>query len=148
VETSADTFAAVDADAPVASPAARATTVGALTVEPVSPAQAGPRYPVRALRLPEMDDPSPNLARMVSMSTWAAALVLLGMIVAVRTFIAIFLDPGPQWLVPTLMSLGIGGTLCAGIAFATAHRRWLPWELLGLASLLLATNLFLVITRL
>jgi hypothetical protein len=148
VETSADTFAAVDADAPVASPAARATTVGALTVEPVGPTQSGPRYPVRALRLPEMDDPSPNLARMVSMSTWAAALVLLGMIVAVRTFIAIFLDPGPQWLVPTLMSLGIGGTLCAGIAFATAHRKWLPWELLGLASLLLATNLFLVITRL
>jgi hypothetical protein len=148
VETSADTFAAVDADAPIASLAARVTTVGALTVEPAGLVQAGPRNPVRALHLPEVDDPSPNLARMVFMSTWAAVLGLLGMIVAVRTFIAIFLDPGPQWLVPAIMSLGIGGTLCAGIAFATAHRKWLPWELLGLASLLLATNLVLVITRL
>ena len=147
METSADTFAAVDADTPVAGPAAWATTVGALAVEPADPAQTGPRYPVRALHLPEMDDPAPNLARMISMSTWAAALGLLGMIVAVRTFIAIFVAPGPQWLVPTLMSLGIGGTVCAGIAFATAHRKWLPWELLGLASLLLATNLLLVIIR-
>jgi hypothetical protein len=147
VETRADTFAAADTHAPVASPAAGPTTVGALTVERAGPIQAGPRNPVWPLHLPEMDDPSPNLARMVSMSTWAAVLGLLGMIVAVRTFIAIFIAPGPQWLVPTLMSLGIGGTLCAGIAFATAHRKWLPWELLGLASLLLATNLVLVITR-
>jgi hypothetical protein len=148
VETSTDTLAAADAGAPVASPAARATTVGALTVESASPGLDGPRNPMRALRLPEAGDPAPHLGRMVAMSVWAAALALLGMVVAVRTFVAIMLGPGPDWLVPTLMSLGIGGTVCAGIAFLTVHHKWLPWELLGLASVLLGTNLVLVITQL
>jgi hypothetical protein len=56
--------------------------------------------------------------------------------------------PGPDWLVPTVMSIGIGGTVCAGLAFATVHHKGRPWELLGLASLLLGVNLVLVITQL
>jgi hypothetical protein len=151
VETSTDTLAAAaaDADVSVASQAARATTVGALTVESASPAPLdGPRNPGRALRLPEENDPAPHLGRMVAMSVWAAGVALLGMVVAIRTFVAIMLGPGPDWLVPTVMSLGIGGTICAGIAFATVHHKWLPWELLGLASLLLGANLVLVITEL
>jgi hypothetical protein len=123
--------------------------VGTLTVEPANPARSdGPHNPMRALRLPEDRDPAPNLGRMVAMSAWAAVLALLGMVVAIRTFLAIMLGPGPDWLVPTVMSLGIGGTICAGIAFATVHHKWLPWQLLGLASVLLGVNLVLVIGQL
>lgn len=93
-------------------------------------------------------DAEPQLGRMVTMSAWAAVLALLGMVVAVRTFIAIMFDPGPEWLVPTIMSLGIAGTACAGIAFAAVRRKVVPWLLLLLASLLLGANLVLVVTRL
>lgn len=159
METSTDTFSAVAPEPATADPSAAAPstaavaphspvsrTVGALSVEPAGPDR--PRNPMRALRFPEDGDPAPNLGRMVGMSVWAAALALLGMVVAVRTFIAIMLGPGPDWLVPTVMSVGIGGTVSAGLAFATVHHKWLPWELLGVASLLLSANLLLVITQL
>jgi hypothetical protein len=150
VETSTGTFPAAIAPADeAAADVPRATTVGALTVESASAARSGGTHnPVRALRLPEDGDPAPQLSRMVAMSAWAAVLALLGMVVAVRTFVAIMVGPGPDWLVPTVMSLGIGGTVGAGLAFATVHHKWLPWELLGVASLLLAVNLVLVITQL
>lgn len=162
METSTETFPAVTAtQAPAASDAveaavavsgldvSRATTVGALTVESVDPPQSdAPRNPVPALRLPDKDDPAPQLGRMVAMCAWAAALVLLGMVIAVRTFLVIMLGPSPAWVVPTVMSIGIGGTVCAGVAFATVHHKWLPWQLLGMASLLLGVNLVLVITQL
>lgn len=85
---------------------------------------------------------------MLGMSAWAALLVLVGAVVAVRVFLAIVFEPGPDWLMPTVMSVGIAGTVCGGLAFATVHHRWLPWELLGTASLLLGGNLLLVITQL
>lgn len=150
---STETPAAPDAatgasDAEVAS-APRATTVGALTVEPASAGRPeGPRNPMRALRLPEDGDPAPHLGRMAALSVWAAAVALLGMVVVVRTFIAVMFGPGPDWLMPTVMSIGIGGTVCAGLAFATVHHKSLPWKLLGVASLLLGVNLVLVITQL
>jgi hypothetical protein len=150
VETSTDTFtAATAAPEGPATDVPRATTVGALTVEPAGSARLdGPHNPMRALRLPEHADPAPRLGRMVAMSAWAAGLAFLGMVVAIRTFLAIMLGPGPDWLVPTVMSLGIGGTICAGFAFATVHHKWLPWELLSMASVLLCANLVLVITQL
>jgi hypothetical protein len=83
---------------------------------------------------------------MVMMSAWAGVLTLLGMAVAVRTFIAIMLNPGPAWLVPAVMSIGIAGTVCATIAFGAVHHKALPWQLLSLASLLLGANLVLVVT--
>ena len=122
--------------------------VGALPVEPADEHGEGVRNPMRALRLPEKHDPAPESTRMIAMSGWAALLVLLGMVVAIRTFVAIVFEPGPDWLVPTVMSVGIAGTACAGLAFATVHHRWLPWELLGLSTLLLSGNLFLVVSHL
>ncbi|NUR73423.1 MAG: hypothetical protein HOU81_21605 [Hamadaea sp.] len=125
--------------------------VGSLPVLPVAASvatQGVRRNPMRALRLPEQDDPAPGSTRMLGMSAWAALLVLVGAVVAVRVFLAIVFEPGPDWLMPTVMSVGIAGTVCGGLAFATVHHRWLPWELLGTASLLLGGNLLLVITQL
>jgi hypothetical protein len=127
--------------------AEKRTTVGALTVESGAGIN-GPRNPIGAPRLPEEHDLAPGAGRMVVTSAWAAVLVLLGMVVGVRTFIAIALDPGPRWLIPTVMILGIAGTACTGIALATIRRPRLPWRLLGLATLLLCGNLCLVITLL
>lgn len=107
-----------------------------------------PRPKPRALRFPEPDDPAPRMRRMVLLSGWSAALALLGLIVAVRTFIAIVLSPGPGWLVPVVAVVGFAGIACAGLAFAAVHHKWLPWELLSLASLLLGINLILVTTLL
>ncbi|NUO61068.1 MAG: hypothetical protein HOV78_30790 [Hamadaea sp.] len=122
--------------------------VGSLPVVPAEAIQAVRRNPMRALRLPEHDDPEPGSTRMLGMSAWAALLVFVGMVVAIRVFLAIVFEPGPEWLVPTVMSVGIAGTVCGGLAFATVHHRWLPWELLGVASVLLGGNLLLVITQL
>ncbi len=97
-----------------------------------------------ALRLPEDGDPAPHQGRMVGMCAWAAVIALLGLVVAVRMFIAIVLKPGPAWLLPTVMTFGIAGTVCAGAAFATIHRQRLPWQLLGAASVLLFLNLLLI----
>jgi hypothetical protein len=144
VETRTDTLTAENAPAP---DLVRAK-VGALPVEPAPATGGGRRNPMRALRLPEQHDPAPESTRMIAMSGWAALLVLLGMLVAIRTLVAIVLAPGPGWLVPTVMSLGIAGTVCAALSFATIHHRQLPWQLLGLATLLLCGNLFLVIARL
>lgn len=148
METRIDTLT-TDAPASPGSgdPVVRAA-VGALPVMPAPAAAPGVRNPMRALRLPEHDDPAPDTSRMLLMSGWAALLALLGMVVAVRTFVAIVFSPGPEWLVPTVMSVGIAGTACAGLAFATVHHRWLPWQLLGLASVLLGGNLYLVISYL
>jgi hypothetical protein len=100
------------------------------------------------LRLREETEEAPHLGRMVAMSACAALLALLGMVVAIRTFVAIVLDAGPGWVVPVVMTLGVAGTVCAGLAFATVHHKRLPWQLLGAASLLLAVNLILVTTAL
>jgi hypothetical protein len=98
------------------------------------------------VRLPVDGDPVPHMGRMIAMSAWAAIVVLLGMVVAVRTFVAIVLQPGPAWVVPTVTTIGIAGTLCAGFAFAAIHHKTLPWRLLGAASGLLLVNLALVAT--
>lgn len=158
METSTETFPAVTAMAAAAASdpvgaaadvsgrdAPRATTVGALTVESADPPRSdAPRKALRALRLPEDDDPTPHLGRMIAMSVWASVLVLLGMAVAVRMFLAIVLGSAPTWLVSMVAVIGIAGTVCAGVAFATVHHRWLPWRLLSAASLLLGLNLLLV----
>ena len=48
-----------------------------------------------------------------------------------------------------ILTLGLALSVAsARLAFATVHHRWLPWELLGVASLLLGGNLLLVITQL
>jgi len=142
VETRIDTLTETPA------PELTRTRVGSLPVEPAADPAPVRRNPMRALRLPEQDDPAPGSTRMLGMSAWAALLVLIGMVVAIRTFVAIVFEPGPDWLVPTVMSVGIAGTVCGGLAFATVHHRWLPWELLGVASVLLGGNLLLVVTQL
>ncbi|MEV6971258.1 hypothetical protein AB0M47_39790 [Hamadaea sp. NPDC051192] len=149
METRIDTLTETPAQAPGESPAAKfvRARVGSLTVVPAA-AETVRRNPMRALRLPEQDDPVPGSTRMLGLSAWAALLVFVGMVVAIRVFVAIVFEPGPSWLVPTVMSVGIAGTVCGGLAFATVHHRWLPWELLGVASLLLGGNLLLVITQL
>jgi hypothetical protein len=155
VETRIDTLTDTPAQREIASAEAASAEGAALTrprvgSPPVAPADqpAVRRNEMRALRLPEEDDPAPGSVRMLGMSAWAAGLVLLGMAVAVRTFVAIVFQPGPAWLVPTVMSVGIAGTICGGLAFATIHHRWLPWQLLGVATVLLGGNLLLVITQL
>jgi hypothetical protein len=129
--------------------AADATTKAAAdAVSANRPGLDGLRNRTRTLPLPQVGDTSPRPGRLVLTSVWASVLVLVGMVVAIRTFIAILLETGSDWLVPTVMSAGIGGTVCAVLAFATLHRKWLPWQLLSLASLLLGANLALVVTQL
>jgi hypothetical protein len=122
------------------------TSTGAFpAVTAPAPSDAS-RDPMPAVRLPEDGDPAPHMGRMVAMCVWAAVVTLLGMVVAIRMFIAIVIQPGPAWLLPTVVVFGIAGIGCAGVAFGTIHHKWLPWRLLGAATLLLAVNLLLVTT--
>jgi hypothetical protein len=99
------------------------------------------------LHFPGEDDPAPHNGRMIVVSAWGTGLVLVGMFVAVRTFIGMVFHSGPGWLAPVVIIIGIAGTALTGLAFATVHHKWLPWEVLALAGLLLAVNLILIITQ-
>ncbi|WP_027343986.1 hypothetical protein [Hamadaea tsunoensis] len=130
-------------ETPIAQADPPAFTIGALPVER-SARESGVRNPMRALRLPEEDDPAPHSGRLVVVCAWAAAIAMLGLVIALRTLFALLHSPGADWVVPTIVVLGAAGTVSAGLSFATIHHKWLPWQLLAVSTTLLLANLVLV----
>jgi hypothetical protein len=78
-------------------------------------------------------DASPAPRRLVGLACWAAALGILGAIVAFWDGIA-YLGGVATWFVPTIGLIGLAGVGLTMGAFLTARVRMLPWVLLGLAS--------------
>jgi hypothetical protein len=91
-------------------------------------------------RLPGREDPAPAPNHLAGVCAWAAALGLGGMAVALRAFIGMMTLQG-AWYAPTVISIGVLGLLCTIGAFASVHRRRLPWMLLGTASVALLAGL-------
>ncbi|MEJ3749243.1 hypothetical protein WEI85_39025 [Actinomycetes bacterium KLBMP 9797] len=101
--------------------------------------------PERLFRLPGHGDPAPPTARLATMSSWAAALGLIGMLVVVRALMAVFGGPVPWWYEPALIGAGLLGIgLTVGAFMSIQHRR-LPWCLLATATLPLLAALVLTV---
>lgn len=105
------------------------------TVRDIPTARMAHAIEVR-FRLPGRDDPAPEPNRLAGVCGWAAALGLGGMAVALRAFIGMMSMKG-AWYAPTVITIGVLGLLCTIGAFASVHRRRLPWMLLGAASVAL-----------
>jgi len=85
-----------------------------------------------AMRQPiRKESPAPR--RLVGLALWAAALGILGSILAIRDGIGLIAG-APAWFMPTASIIGIVGVGLTMASFLTARGRLLPWTLLGLAS--------------
>jgi hypothetical protein len=85
-------------------------------------------------RLPSAHDPRPNERRIALLCGWAALLGLGGAVLTLRMVLELFL-PGTSWYGVLLMLLGLIGLPATVGAFASIHRRRLPWLLLGVGTL-------------
>ncbi|WP_432831257.1 hypothetical protein [Dactylosporangium sp. CA-092794] len=86
-----------------------------------------------AFRLPTEADPRPANRHIAAVCAWAAALGLGGMAVALRAFVGLIAQYR-GWYGPTVVTVGLLGLACTIGAFASVHRRRLPFALLGAAS--------------
>jgi len=76
---------------------------------------------------------SPAPKRLVGLSVWAAALGVLGTMLAIRAGIGV-LAGAPRWYFPTASLIGVAGVGLTMGAFVTAREKTLPWILLGLST--------------
>jgi hypothetical protein len=83
---------------------------------------------------------------MLGVCGWAAVLGTLGLVVGVRGFIADLMEATPGWYEPVMIGVGLVGILLTVGAFATVHRRRLPYLLLSAATVVLAYAILLTVT--
>jgi hypothetical protein len=86
-----------------------------------------------AFRLPTERDPAPEPRHLAAVCGWAAALGLGGMAVALRAFVGL-VSASRAWYAPTVTVIGLIGLACTIAAFASVHKRRLPFLLLGAGS--------------
>ena len=84
-------------------------------------------------RLPTARDPAPEQRHLAAVCGWAAVLGLGGMAVALRAFVGL-VGTSPAWYAPAVTAIGLIGLICTIAAFASVHKRLLPFALLGAAS--------------
>jgi hypothetical protein len=94
---------------------------------------------------PNADKEPPAPRRLIGLCSWAAAIGILGAILAVWAGIVQLTGP-PAWFLPTAGALGVFGVGLTVAAFFTARRRVIPWALLGLASCTLGAATYVIIT--
>jgi hypothetical protein len=81
-------------------------------------------------RLPGTPDPAVRLRSLAVVSAWAALLGFGGMLLVLRIMIGLFTRIA-DWYLMVTFALGLVGIACTVGAFASVHRRYLPWTLLG-----------------
>jgi hypothetical protein len=87
--------------------------------------------------------PPPAPGRLVGICAWAAAIGIVGLILAIRSGYAV-LSGAPGWFFPLALITGLSGFATTVAAFfSTTHRRR-PWILLGYASATLVVALILI----
>jgi hypothetical protein len=97
-------------------------------------------------RLHTEEHEAPANWRLFVFCLWAAASIFVGLIPAARLVFTLTLESGPWWYPAAATTLGILGVALMVAAFAAIHRRYLPWYLFVLATLLLAANVTMVYT--
>jgi len=86
-----------------------------------------------AFRLPTEAAPRPANRQIAAVCAWAAVLGLGGMAVALRAFVGLIAQYR-VWYGPVVITIGLLGLACTIAAFASVHKRRLPFALLGVAS--------------
>jgi hypothetical protein len=93
-----------------------------------------------AMRPARKESPAPR--RLVGLCSWAAAIGILGLFMAIRAAVAVMLGT-PSWYVPAVSIIAVAGVAATMGAFLAARARVLPWVLLGAATTSLAVSLVL-----
>jgi hypothetical protein len=94
------------------------------------------REVAKRFRMPGTADPKVRLRRLAGVAVWAALLGFGGLVVGLRVTIGLFTS-SPSWYLPTICVLGVVGIAITVGAFASVHRRRLPWLLLAAATVVL-----------
>ncbi len=97
-----------------------------------------------AMRTPVRKE-SPAPRRLVGLALWAAALGILGVILALRDAVGLLVG-APSYFLPLITIIGVVGVALTMGAFLTARARIIPWTLLGLASCALGGALIVTLT--
>lgn len=97
-------------------------------------------------RLPGRGDPEPEPRRLAAVCVWAAALGAGGAILVVPLLFDLFLTAG-GWYQPTLLGVGAIGVSATIGAFASIHRRRLPWIMLTVGTLALLVAMVSTLVR-
>ena len=89
-----------------------------------------------AMRTPGRKE-SPAPRRLIGLCSWAAAIGILGTILAIRAAVAVMIGT-PSWYLPTAGIIALFGILATMGSFLTARARVVPFALLGAATASLA----------
>jgi len=108
------------------------TTTGTMPALARDGEPAGLARVTMAMRSPVRKD-SPAPRRLIGLNVWAAALGILGAVLAIRCGIGV-LAGAPRWFFPTASLIGVVGVALTMGAFVTARMRNVPWALLGLST--------------
>jgi hypothetical protein len=92
-------------------------------------------------RVPATDDPTPDNGQLVGICAWATALGLAGLLIAIRGLVGIIGGYTASWYEPALVSVGMVGIVLTVLAFMAIQRRYLPWIMLGAATVALGVNI-------
>jgi hypothetical protein len=96
-----------------------------------------------AMRAP-VDKPSPAPRRLVGLCAWAAAVGILGALIAVWAGIEFMLG-APAWFLPVAGAIGVTGVGLTVGAFFAARKPTVPWALLGGASCMLIAAVYVIV---
>jgi hypothetical protein len=98
-----------------------------------------------AIRVSRVVDRAPRLRSIAAVCAWAALLGVVGLAIGIRGFIGVLAGDASSWYEPAIMitgTIGIGATVAG---FLTVQRVRVPWVLLGIASVALATGMIMTI---
>jgi hypothetical protein len=98
--------------------------------------------------LPVVGRAAPRLRQLMGVCGWAAILGAVGLIVGIRGFVGDLMGDTPSWYEPTMIGVGVVGIGLTVAAFATVHRRRLPYVLLTAATAVLAYAVMLTVSAL
>ena len=85
----------------------------------------------------------PAAGRLVGVCAWAAAIGIIGLVLAIRSGYAV-MSGTPGWFFPLALITGLSGFAATVAAFFNTANGRRPWVLLGLASMTLVVALILV----
>ncbi len=116
---------------------------GRLGVDPTTLTRARLASGARArFRMPGTPDPKARIRQLVGVAVWATVLACGGLVVGLRVVFGLFTS-APTWYALTICVIGLFGITCTIAAFASVHRRRMPWLSLAAATvtLIIAWNI-------
>ncbi len=111
---------------------------------PAPPRPRRPRglVPTVSPSTPRVDvGPQPRLRQLVGVCLWAALIGGVALVTAVRALIGSLGADPPSWYLPWVSAVGTAGLGSTIAAFVTVNRKWVPFALLGVSTVLVIVAL-------